>query len=159
MIREHCRMKDLLPDYAGQRLHGEEAERVRDHLMICSACRKDLSLIGLMLDDPVPEPPSVFWTSLPGKVTSSAGAKRRGRSRFPVPAWGWGLAAAALVTLFVIGPWKSSEIGDSLGISTMLDDSRQPVDEEVFMRALRYYEIQSVGRGGAADVDGEAGRK
>ena len=43
----------------------------------------------------------------------------------------------------VIVPWKSSEIGNSMGISTMLDDSRQPVDKEVFMRALRYYEIRS----------------
>ena len=43
----------------------------------------------------------------------------------------------------VIVPWKSSEIGKSLGISTMLDDSRQPVDKEVFMRALSYYEIRS----------------
>jgi hypothetical protein len=43
----------------------------------------------------------------------------------------------------VIVPWKSSEIGDSLGIATMLDDSRQPVDKEVFMRALNYYEIRS----------------
>ena len=43
----------------------------------------------------------------------------------------------------VIVPWKSSEIGDSLGISTMLDDSRQPIDKEVFMRALIYYEIRS----------------
>ena len=43
----------------------------------------------------------------------------------------------------VIVPWKSSGIGESLGISTMLDDSRQPVDTEVFMRALSYYEIRS----------------
>ena len=43
----------------------------------------------------------------------------------------------------VIVPWKGSEIGASMGISTMLDDSRQPVDKEVFMRALRYYEIRS----------------
>jgi hypothetical protein len=43
----------------------------------------------------------------------------------------------------VIVPWKSSELGDSLGISTLLDDSRQPVDREVFMRALSYYEIRS----------------
>src|SRR5215470_6856717 len=43
----------------------------------------------------------------------------------------------------VIVPWKSSELGDSLGISPMLDDSRQPVDKEVFMRSLRYYEIRS----------------
>lgn len=45
----------------------------------------------------------------------------------------------------VIVPWKSSEIGDSLGISTTLDDSRQPVDREVFLRALSYYEIRSEG--------------
>jgi hypothetical protein len=43
----------------------------------------------------------------------------------------------------VIVPWKSSELGDSPGISPMLDDSRQPVDKQVFMRALRYYEIRS----------------
>lgn len=43
----------------------------------------------------------------------------------------------------VIVPWKSSELGDSPGNSPMLDDSRQPVDKEVFMRALRYYEIRS----------------
>ena len=43
----------------------------------------------------------------------------------------------------VIVPWKSSEIGNSMDTSTMLDDSRQPVDREVFMRALRYYEIRS----------------
>jgi len=43
----------------------------------------------------------------------------------------------------VIVPWKSSELGDSVGVSTMLDDSRQPVDREVFMRALSYYEIRS----------------
>ena len=43
----------------------------------------------------------------------------------------------------VLVPWKSSELGDSLGISTMLDDSRQPIDKEVFMRALSYYEIRS----------------
>jgi hypothetical protein len=43
----------------------------------------------------------------------------------------------------VIVPWKSSELGNSPGIAPMLDDSRQPVDKEVFMRALSYYEIRS----------------
>jgi hypothetical protein len=43
----------------------------------------------------------------------------------------------------VLVPWKSSEIGASLGIETMLDDSKEPVDKEVFMRALSYYEIRS----------------
>lgn len=43
----------------------------------------------------------------------------------------------------VIVPWKSSELGDALGIAPMLDDSRAPVDRDVFLRALSYYEIQS----------------
>ena len=45
----------------------------------------------------------------------------------------------------VIVPWKTSEIGDSLGISAMLDEGRQPVDRDVFLRALMYYEIRSEG--------------
>jgi hypothetical protein len=45
----------------------------------------------------------------------------------------------------VIVPWKASEMGDAHGISTMLDDSRLPIDKEVFMRLLSYYEIRSDG--------------
>lgn len=55
----------------------------------------------------------------------------------------------------VIVPWKRSEIGNVLGISTMLDDSRLPVDREVFMRMLSYYEIRSeTTRHGGAPVTG-----
>jgi hypothetical protein len=43
----------------------------------------------------------------------------------------------------VIVPWKSSQLGDALGISKTLDDGRQPVDKEVFMRQLSYYEIRA----------------
>jgi hypothetical protein len=43
----------------------------------------------------------------------------------------------------VIVPWKSSQLGDSLGIAKSLDDGRQPVDKDVFMRQLSYYEIRS----------------
>ena len=43
----------------------------------------------------------------------------------------------------VIVPWKNSEIGDSVGLATLLDDSRRPVDRDVFMRELSYYEVRS----------------
>jgi hypothetical protein len=43
----------------------------------------------------------------------------------------------------VIVPWKSSEIGDSVGIATLLDDSRRPVDRDVFARELAYYQIKA----------------
>ena len=43
----------------------------------------------------------------------------------------------------VIVPWKSSQLGDPQGISKQLDDGRQPVDKDVFMRELSYYEIRT----------------
>lgn len=43
----------------------------------------------------------------------------------------------------VIVPWKGSEIGDMPGLSRLLDDAVQPVDKDVFMRELAYYEIRS----------------
>src|SRR5262249_19644039 len=43
----------------------------------------------------------------------------------------------------VIVPWKSSELGTGPSVSTLLDDSRLPVDKEVFMRMLSYYETRS----------------
>ena len=43
----------------------------------------------------------------------------------------------------VIVPWKSSQLGDTLGIAKTLDDGRQPVDKDVFMRQLSYYEIRT----------------
>jgi hypothetical protein len=46
----------------------------------------------------------------------------------------------------VIVPWKSSEIGDMPGLSRLLDDAVQPIDKEVFMRELDYYEIRSSSR-------------
>ena len=43
----------------------------------------------------------------------------------------------------VIVSWKSSQVGDEVGIARALDDARQPVDKDVFMRELRYYDIRS----------------
>jgi hypothetical protein len=42
----------------------------------------------------------------------------------------------------VIVPWKSSEMGDSISLSDTLDDRATPVDKEVFLREIRYYEIR-----------------
>ncbi len=46
----------------------------------------------------------------------------------------------------VIVPWKSSELGDTLAVLRALDDGRNPVDRDVFMRALSYYEIRAAHR-------------
>ena len=43
----------------------------------------------------------------------------------------------------VIVPWKSSEMGEAISLSDTLDDRATPVDKEVFLRELRYYEIRT----------------
>jgi hypothetical protein len=73
-------------------------------------------------------------TDKDGKLISVPGGKALGMSV---------LGNQEAPTSLVIVPWKSSEVGRYPGISPLLDDSRQPVDKEVFMRALRYYEIRS----------------
>ena len=69
-----------------------------------------------------------------GKLTSVPGSKALGMSI---------LGNQEAPKALVIVPWKSSELGNGPSISTLLDDSRRPVDKEVFMRMLSYYEIRS----------------
>ena len=47
----------------------------------------------------------------------------------------------------VIVPWKSSVLVDTLDLSAVLGDGRQPVDRDVFMRELSYYQIRAASRG------------
>ena len=73
-------------------------------------------------------------TDKDGKLISVPGGKALGMSI---------LGNQEAPKALVIVPWKRSELGNTLGISTKLDDSRQPIDKEVFMRMLSYYEIRS----------------
>ena len=43
----------------------------------------------------------------------------------------------------VLVPWKSSQLGDMPSVSRLLDSATQPVDKDVFMRELSYYEFKS----------------
>jgi hypothetical protein len=81
-----------------------------------------------------PEEEPQAQTEQDPKLTSVPGSKALGMSI---------LGNQEAPTSLVIVPWKSSEVGRATGISPILDDSRQPVDKEVFMRELRYYEIRS----------------
>jgi hypothetical protein len=45
----------------------------------------------------------------------------------------------------VIVPWKSSEIGDGVGVANMLDGRAVPVDRDVFSREIEFYELRSTG--------------
>ena len=83
-----------------------------------------------------------------GKLTYVAGGKTLGMSI---------LGNQEAPKALVIVPWKSSELGNGPSVSTLLDDSRRPVDKEVFMRMLLYYEIRSeTARPSGATTDGIA---
>ena len=43
----------------------------------------------------------------------------------------------------VIVPGKSSQLADMPSVSRLLDSATQPVDKDVFMRELSYYEFKS----------------
>jgi hypothetical protein len=43
----------------------------------------------------------------------------------------------------VLVPWKSSQLADMPSVSRLLDSATQPVDKDVFMRELSYYEFKS----------------
>ena len=73
-------------------------------------------------------------TEADAKLTSVPGSKALGMSI---------LGNQEAPKALVIVPWKSSELGNGPSVSTLLDDSRRPVDKEVFMRMLSYYEIRS----------------
>ena len=82
------------------------------------------------------------------KLTSVPGSKALGMSI---------LGNQEAPKALVIVPWKSSKLGNGPSVSTLLDDSRQPIDKEVFMRMLNYYEIRSeTARPSGATTDGNA---
>ena len=81
-----------------------------------------------------------------GKLTSVPGGKALGMSI---------LGNQEAPKALVIVPWKSSELGNGPNVSTLLDDSRRPIDKEVFMRMLSYYKIRSeTARPSGATTDG-----
>ena len=43
----------------------------------------------------------------------------------------------------VIVPWKSSEIGDGVGVEDLIDARARPVDKEVFLREVRYFQLRT----------------
>src|SRR5438128_10944426 len=80
------------------------------------------------------EPPAQTQTDKDGKLISVPGGKALGMSI---------LGNQEAPKALVIVPWKGSVLGNAQGISTLLDDSKLPIDKEVFMRMLSYYEIRS----------------
>jgi hypothetical protein len=60
----------------------------------------------------------------------------------------------------VIVPWKSSQIGDGIGVVDSLSNRPMPVDRDVFSRELHYYELRTdPGIDGSGGEDLSVGRR
>lgn len=84
----------------------------------------------------------IYWAPLlllAGAVTSEAGADKAAKELSGMSVVGDHESPKSLV----IVPWKSSELGDALDVSQLLDDGRQPVDRDVFMRQMTYHELRA----------------
>ena len=55
----------------------------------------------------------------------------------------------------VIVPWKTSEIGDGIGVANLLDQRAVAVDRDVFARELSYYELREGSGTNAAGAGGD----
>lgn len=127
-------VKEVLPEYLARRLSPEDAQMVREHLEGCGECRSELALVKRLAEESVPEPPISFWNALPGKVTSGVKDRKQKLFSLPVPVWAGGLAAAVLVILLILSPWKGYRVNIEIPNKyyvQMIDRFNQGLEEEI----------------------------
>ncbi len=103
-------IKELLSAYLEEAVDEAERQQVKQHLETCEDCRTELSLLGMIADDPVPDPGEAFWVSLPGKIHRAVETQNRERKRFLNLSWlrdrmappRWSLAAAGLALVLIV---------------------------------------------------------
>ena len=104
---------------------------------------------GVVLAEDAPQQSPAKQTAKADKVAANAAKTSDAKSTAAKAADAKTLAGISILgnqeapKSLVIVPWKGSEIGDAPTLSRLLDDSVQPVDKDVFMRELSYYEIRS----------------
>jgi hypothetical protein len=130
-------IQELLPAYEQQLLDRNDRSRVEKHLAACEDCARELAMIRMLADEPVPDPGEAFWTALPGKVYREVREQDRQKrsgglmgllDRVLLPRWAWAGAAAAVllvaaVSWFLVHP-RPGEIA-----STAPPDTVSPYED------------------------------
>jgi hypothetical protein len=82
----------------------------------------------------------ILWVSLVSVVTAVA----EDNASEPKELSGMSIVGndEAPKSLYIV-PWKSSELGAETGLNRMLNESDVPVDRDVFMRQLAFYEVST----------------
>lgn len=86
------------------------------------------------------------WAEEPGEQSAEGVSEDQFKTMSGMSVLGNNEAPKSLV----IVPWKSSQIGDGIGIVESLDNRPMSVDRDVFSRQLNYYRIRTEG---ATDPD------
>ena len=91
-----------------------------------------------------PRTAAVIGAKKPARPSAAAATEATAKPKGDVPRSGLSvLGNDDSPKSLALVPWKSSLLGDAPSLSKLLDDSTQPVDKEVFMRELAYYEIKT----------------
>jgi hypothetical protein len=87
----HEEIRERLPEYIKS---GQVPDWVKNHIMECSECRMDFSMLLELHKVPVPDPGEMFFETLPQRVVASLDKRKNFFLRF-VP-------ALSIITLFII---------------------------------------------------------
>ena len=85
-----------------------------------------------------------FCLILLSVITATATAKEKNKGAKPKELSGMSIVGndEAPKSLYIV-PWKSSEIGVESSLNMMLTEGDVPVDREVFIRQLEFYEVST----------------
>lgn len=85
----------------------------------------------------------VASVSLAEEVQTTASARNAGADQLKTMSGMSILGNEEAPKALVIVPWKSSQLGDDVSLSDTLEDRARPVDKEVFIRELNFYDIRA----------------
>jgi len=95
---------------------------------------------------------AVCLTGLPAAFAQSGSEEAKGATEKKVDSKIKELSGISIIgnkeapkSLYIV-PWKSSEVGvESDLVSSLMDDKLKPLDKEVFMRELEFYQLSLSG--------------
>jgi len=158
-------IKELLPEHAAGKLHGDALARVERHLESCADCREEMEILHMLAGEPAPEPEEAFWLEFPGKVYREVqrekAAGKSGKRRwsplrlleaFFLPRWAWAPVAVSVfvaIVAAVIIRAGNRQLGEEPGIETfsqseyLIEEPEAPLHE--YLSSLDESGLEEVG--------------
>ena len=91
-------IRELIPEFAGDRLGTREGASVEDHLAACEECLREFDLVRILLEGRT-ESPEAWIREVVARVADDQRRYGRGRLAAHRPWWGISAAAVAVIAL------------------------------------------------------------